>query len=80
MTADENTQAWLGPVMSNHGWHLVKIVNRQDGYIPSLQDIYQQVSRDFTTSRTSLSREQNIDQLISTYTLEYLPLPNQPPD
>jgi len=80
MTADENTQAWLGPVMSNHGWHLVKIVNRQDAYIPSLQAIYQQVSRDFTTSRTSLSREQNIDQLISTYTLEYLPLPIQPAD
>lgn len=50
---------WQGPVESSYGLHLVMVIQRTDGYIPELNEIWDQVEREWTFDmRRTIKEEQ----------------------
>ncbi len=45
------TPGWSPPLRSSYGWHLVRIDERQPGYVPSLAEVRTAVRRDWEAER-----------------------------
>jgi hypothetical protein len=58
---------WLGPVRSGFGVHLVRITERQPGYIPSLGEARREVTREWETDRRTAALEANYARLRKGY-------------
>tara|TARA_X000000368_G_C23054070_1_gene722976 strand:- start:1511 stop:2314 length:804 start_codon:yes stop_codon:yes gene_type:complete len=58
---------WHMPMKSSFGYHIVKIVDKKDGYLPKIDDIFMQVELDYSNIR----KEQLLEKYISDIKSEY---------
>ena len=52
------TGSWTGPLESPFGWHLVYIFEKLEGEVPDLEDIWDQVEREWTVERKKEIKEE----------------------
>ena len=64
---------WQGPVVSDHGWHLVLINKITASYIPDLEQISATVLADVTRNQHQARLSQAVDQLIEQYQITVEP-------
>ena len=62
---DENQ--WFGPIASDYGLHIVFIKKKVDGYVPSLNQIYQKVYSDYLI----MKRRENVINFLDEIKQEY---------
>jgi PPIC-type PPIASE domain len=69
--ADELLRAqpgrWVGPIGSGYGVHLVFVRERREGQMPSLDDVRQQVERDFMVERRRRELEATYERHLDRY-------------
>jgi hypothetical protein len=61
---------WQGPIQSEHGFHLVMLVEREAGGVPPLDDIYQRVAQDTRQARLKKQAEETIRAIVDSYDVE----------
>jgi hypothetical protein len=61
--------AWQGPVTSSFGWHLVRVVARTPGRLPTLDEVSALVSQDYDLQRRNDSNARRYASLRSRYTV-----------
>ena len=61
------TDSWTGPVRSGFGIHLVRLVERQSGKIPTLEEARQAVERDYLQDQVSRADEAFYQALRARY-------------
>lgn len=75
---DPDPKAWRGPIESQHGLHLVTMIDKTPGGLPSLDDIRPRVRADYRAYQTALRRQRVIDDIVATYVVDVdLTLPKQ---
>ena len=60
---------WGGPIRSGFGLHLVYIANRIDGKIPELDEVTDQVKREWLAERRKLAIDSLYERLAENYTI-----------
>ncbi|XOV86893.1 MAG: peptidyl-prolyl cis-trans isomerase [Pseudomonadota bacterium] len=63
MTPDQ----WQGPVPSEFGWHLVRVLAREPGYLPAFESVAAQVAERLRQQRRAEANEALFEQLRSRY-------------
>jgi hypothetical protein len=58
---------WQGPVESAYGWHLVKTGQRTEGEVPELNEIWDQVEREWSFDMRSRIREEQYKKMRESY-------------
>lgn len=71
--AKTETDVWLGPLQSPHGWHLVQLKNRRAEIAPALEDVAAQVMHDTARAKEATQREKAVDAILSQYTIKVGP-------
>ena len=61
------TDIWSKPIQSSFGFHIVKIVDKQEGYLPDIKDIFSQVELDYANN----IKEQLLEKYIMDVRAEY---------
>jgi hypothetical protein len=54
---DQPAGAWSGPLESRYGLHLVLVTERQEAQVPSLEEVWAEVERDWRQDRQAQSEE-----------------------
>ena len=67
---DPSKSNWRGPYSSVYGSHLVMLVARQEGQIPSLDEVRDRVAADARRALIRERTEQTIKSIIESYTIE----------
>ena len=62
---------WQGPLVSRHGYHLVRVVNKTDAKIPMLADVRGKALFDLKLSLNEAARQAHADRLRKKYTIIY---------
>ena len=65
------TGSWQGPVESAYGWHLVFISEIIPGYIPDLEDIWDEVEREWSLELRNEKKEQQYQKMKSQYEVKF---------
>lgn len=65
-TADQN---WSEPIKSAYGYHLIYITERQPARIPSLYDIHETLSADWTRAKQQDVKEEYLKRLRKNYSV-----------
>ena len=63
------TGAWTGPLESPFGWHLIFIFDIQEGEVPELEEIWDQVEREWTVERKNEIKEEGYRVLREKYNI-----------
>jgi hypothetical protein len=58
---------WQGPVESAYGWHLVKIAQRTEGEVPDLNEIWDQVEREWSFDMRRKIKEEQYQKMRESY-------------
>ena len=58
---------WQGPVTSTYGSHLVKILDSNEEYMPSFEEVISQVRVDFLLKQRDLQIKNFVDELKTDY-------------
>jgi hypothetical protein len=66
-----DTASWQGPVESAYGWHLVFISEIIPGYIPDLEDIWDEVEREWSLELRNEKKEQQYQKMKSQYEVKF---------
>jgi len=74
-TLSPDQTRWQGPIVSKHGYHLLMIVKRDPGSVPSLESIYERVAEDALRAAIDEQTEQAVRNIIEDYTVEVDGLP-----
>lgn len=64
-----NPGEWHGPIQSAYGWHLVKISDKTEGIVPPLEDIWEQVVREWTFENQKKVKEELYEEMQKKYTI-----------
>ena len=67
---DPSKSQWRGPYASQFGSHLVMLVARQEGQIPSLDEVRERVEGDARRALIRARTEQAVKAIIDSYTIE----------
>jgi hypothetical protein len=62
--------AWIGPIKSNYGYHVVLVTARTESRLPELHEIRAQVEDDWARDWMDNARAQSINHLMSQYKVE----------
>ena len=62
-----NLNEWIGPFQSSYGYHIVKIISKNDGYFPDTIDIYQKIELDYINNKKNNLLEEYISEVKSNY-------------
>lgn len=65
---------WSGPVQSGYGMHLVFVTDRKEAQLPALEEVRQDVEREFMSQRRQASVDGLYEKLAENYTIEIEPL------
>ena len=65
---------WAGPVTSGYGLHLVLVTDRTEAKASSLEEVRQEVEREFMSQRRQESVDGLYEKLAENYTIEIEPL------
>lgn len=68
MSADKNK--WQGPIASEHGQHLVKLLDKTEAVTPDLAEIHALVKADYLAYLKKQHKENQIQKLVDTYAIE----------
>ena len=60
---------WQGPIRSDHGWHLVRVLDKRSGGTPALAEVIDQVREDALAERRQESANEALDRLLASYTI-----------
>ncbi|WP_157764615.1 peptidyl-prolyl cis-trans isomerase [Rhodobacter sp. CZR27] len=72
--------AWVGPLTSAYGKHLVRVTERQDARRPRLDEIHAIVAREWTNERTRNALQEHLGDLLARHDVVIdLPQPAAPP-
>jgi hypothetical protein len=58
---------WQGPVESAYGWHLVKVGQLTEGEVPALNEIWDQVEREWSFDMRSRIKEEQYKKMKESY-------------
>lgn len=61
---------WQGPIASGYGWHLVRLLGREEGKLPKLAEIRGQVEADWRSATIAERRERAYQLLRDAYEVE----------
>lgn len=61
---------WLGPIKSDHGYHLVRMIDRSEPSIKKLEEIHPLVKEDYLLYLKGLYNEQKIEDLKKEFKVE----------
>jgi len=64
---DKELGEWFGPIASNYGIHLVKVLERIDGGVPSLETIRETVYNDYRYDKRSQLNDAMLEDLLERY-------------
>lgn len=67
----QETGKWAGPIRSAYGWHLVYIEEIQAGKVPELDEIWDEVEREWALERKNQKKEQQYEQMKSNYKIVF---------
>lgn len=73
------TGAWLGPVESGFGLHLVFIERREAGRVPGLDEVRDEVQREWLSERRRQAVDQLYERLAENYRIEIEPVTDSEP-
>ena len=59
--------AWVGPVLSGYGLHLVKVLRRRDSRLPELAEVSGRVLSDMEYEAGRAAKEQLYQEIVQTY-------------
>ena len=59
--------SWQGPVESGFGLHLVRVLERKEGYLPELNEVRQAVAREWESERRKNALETNYQRIKKDY-------------
>lgn len=65
---------WQGPISSQIGLHLVRVIERLPGNVPALGDIRLAVEREWMNDRRIAVAQQRLDELLKLYTVTIEPI------
>jgi len=68
--SDQPVGAWVGPVVSGFGMHLVQITAKEPGRMPELAEIREAILRDWQADRVEEIQDMQFQQFRSRYTIE----------
>lgn len=68
LIADKN--AWQGPIPSDHGYHLVCLIQKSEDEMPLLTDVINTVKSDYLIYAKNQHKQKQIDLLIKKYNVE----------
>jgi len=60
-------EVWNGPVESAYGWHLVKVGHRTEGEVPALNEIWDQVEREWSFDMRRRIKEEQYQKMREGY-------------
>lgn len=66
---DIKTDTWLGPLESAYGWHLVKVSNQSPGLVPPLNEIWDQVEREWSRIKKKEKKEEQFQKMRERYAI-----------
>lgn len=66
---DIKTDTWLGPLESAYGWHLVKLSNQSPGLVPPLNEIWDQVEREWSRIKKKEKKEEQFQKMRERYAI-----------
>lgn len=69
-TLEPGTRHWQGPVLSDHGVHLVLVKARQAGYLPELSEVYTRVAQEAQRAITASRARQATQQIVDSYQVD----------
>lgn len=58
---------WTGPIVSGFGHHLVRVVERQPGRLPALDEVREAVLREWTNARRKALEDKRFAELLKGY-------------
>ena len=61
--------SWHSPVQSSFGYHIIKIIDKRDGYLPKIDEIFLQVELDYSNKRKEALLEKYISDIKSEYNI-----------
>ena len=64
---DLDDEIWHGPIASPYGWHLVFIQERIPGELPALDQVWDQVEREWTVERKQEIKEEQYRLMRAQY-------------
>ena len=66
---DIKTDTWRGPFESAYGWHLVKVSNQSPGLVPPLNEIWDQVEREWSRIKKKEKKEEQFQKMRERYAI-----------
>lgn len=66
---DIKTDTWLGPLESAYGWHLVKVSNQSPGLVPPLNEIWDQVEREWSLEKKMEMKQEQFEKMRERYAI-----------
>lgn len=66
------TDRWEGPVRSAYGWHLVYVSERIDGEVPDLNEVWDEVEREWAFERRQELKEEQYRRMREKYDVTVL--------
>jgi hypothetical protein len=73
LTLPVDPNQWLGPIESDHGWHVVLLTRRQESSLPTRAEIASTLRRDLVNERRDETLERSLEALVSKYRVEVDP-------
>jgi len=64
---EPDEERWRGPYPSAYGWHVVLVAGKNDGRVPSLDEIHDRVLQDLRVARRKVQVDEALDAIISSY-------------
>ncbi len=70
---DPDAGRWQGPLRSDHGWHGVLLLSREDSRLPSFGEIVSSLRRDLAREQSETALEAGLENIVSQYQVELAP-------
>lgn len=64
---DAKEKNWQGPIPSAHGYHLIKLLNKQEAALPEFSAVVTSVQTDYLNDLKKRHKEKQIQRLITQY-------------
>ncbi len=67
---DASESEWHGPIMSDHGAHLIMLIQKQPGYMPALEEVRHRVTQEAQRTLTLERARQATQQIVNSYEID----------
>ncbi|MCP4260967.1 MAG: peptidyl-prolyl cis-trans isomerase [Planctomycetes bacterium] len=62
---------WQGPILSGYGFHLVKVYERQEAYLPEIKEIEYKIRNDMDFENRKAAKQLFYTEILRNYQVEY---------